>query len=48
MPLLAPEPFNLSGSHSGNADSGQRFAHIVQFEWFDYRIDFFHLVLVLF
>ena len=48
VPVLAPEALDLGRSHAGNADRRERFAHIVQFEWFDYRIDFFHLVLVLF
>ncbi len=33
--LLPPEALDLGDSHAGNADPGEGFAHLVEFEWFD-------------
>jgi len=34
---------DLGGCHTRDPDRGERFTHIVQLEWFDYCVDFFHL-----
>ena len=43
MTFLAAEAFNFADGHAGNADFGQDFAHIIEFERFDNSFDFFHI-----
>jgi hypothetical protein len=47
MPLLAAKAFHFRYRHPGDADFGQRFTHVIQFERFNNRINLFHGVPVL-
>ena len=43
LAFLATEAFDLGHSHAGDADAAQRFADLIELEWFDYGYDELHL-----